>query len=80
MLARDKSSLTSTQDKTQEINMFGRAYSTGRQMTNKLTINQEDYKSVSITRTNNYFISTSHTLSFFIISYHSILFKAYKKE
>jgi hypothetical protein len=48
MLSRDKSSSTSTQEstqkKTREIKWFGRVYSTGRQTTNKFTINQGYYK------------------------------------
>jgi hypothetical protein len=48
MLPRDRSSLIntqeSTQEETQEIKWFGRAYSTGRQTTNKVTINQGNYK------------------------------------
>jgi hypothetical protein len=64
MLPRFRSSPANTQEKTQEIKWFDRAYSTGRQTTNKLTINQGDYKNVSITRINNHSISTFLSLSF----------------
>jgi hypothetical protein len=52
----------------QEKKFFGRAYSTGRQMINKLIINQGDYKNISIIKTNNHFISTFLTLSFLFSS------------
>jgi hypothetical protein len=68
MLSRFRSSSASTQESTQEkiqeIKWFGRAYSIGRQTTNKRTINQEDYKSISITKTSNHSIFTFLTLSF----------------
>jgi hypothetical protein len=64
MLSRFRSSQASTQEKTQEIKWFGRTYSIGKQTTNKLTTNQKDYKSVSITRISNRFISIFLTLSF----------------
>jgi hypothetical protein len=57
----------STQNETQEIKYFGWAYSTERQTTNKFTINQWDYKSVLIIKTNNHSISTFLTL-FFLLS------------